>query len=65
MALIITKLEEITKEMRQTQKEIGLLSVPWACYSSDISEKREVKDVEEEQSLMLETMQESIVLKVS
>lgn len=46
------KLEEITKEMRQTQKEIGLMSIPWACYSSDIREKGKGKDTEEEESLM-------------
>lgn len=36
--------------MRQTQKLIGSMYVPWACYCSDIRGKGKVKDAEEEQS---------------
>lgn len=49
--------------MRQTQKKIGPMSIPWAFCCSEIREERKVNGSEEEQSLMSQTVQESTVLK--
>lgn len=51
------------KEMRQTQKKIGPMSIPWAFCCSEIREERKVNGSEEKQSLMSQTVQESTVLK--